>query len=294
MPHEFTFESSTLETIDRAMFTWVDKELNLSAPTNKGWKKTPVIWVFAERAHNVKRKKELRDSNGAIIMPVITIERTSAVKDIKQVPFGNMPDFDKNGGNFEIARRIKQDKTANFQRTLSKKMYGQEHMKAQERTPVLDFSHGYKSPTNLIQENVVYQIASMPQPIYMEVSYKIILRTEYQEQMNELVLPMMKYTGNIKVFRIGHDDHSYEAFLEPEFAANNNIAELGEEERRYETEVGVKVHGYLMGGEKNEDKPKVTIRESVTKIQMIRERVTVEDTPDHIDPNKANVGFYRE
>ena len=36
---------STLETVDRSLFEWVDEKLNIFATTNKGWKKVPVVWV---------------------------------------------------------------------------------------------------------------------------------------------------------------------------------------------------------------------------------------------------------
>ena len=56
---EITFMPSTLETIDRAFFEFVDDKLNIFASTNKGWEKIPVIWVSAERAFQIKNNKEI-------------------------------------------------------------------------------------------------------------------------------------------------------------------------------------------------------------------------------------------
>ena len=58
---EIQFMPSTLETIDRALFSFLNEELDLHVNTNKGWSKVPVLWVSAERAFQIKNDKELRD-----------------------------------------------------------------------------------------------------------------------------------------------------------------------------------------------------------------------------------------
>ncbi len=72
---------STLETIDKAFYDWVDDNLNVFSTTNEGWKKVPLIWVSAERSFQVKTDKDLRDDYGVLKLPLITIERKSIVKD---------------------------------------------------------------------------------------------------------------------------------------------------------------------------------------------------------------------
>ena len=70
---EFPLEPSTLEIIDGAMLKWINESIDVNSNTNKGWKKVPVIWVSAERAHQLKRDRDLRDNLGAVILPVITL-----------------------------------------------------------------------------------------------------------------------------------------------------------------------------------------------------------------------------
>ena len=67
---------STIETIDRAMHGWLEGRMDIFCNTNKGWKKVPVIWVSAERAYQVKQDKGIRDSSGALVLPIITLQRT--------------------------------------------------------------------------------------------------------------------------------------------------------------------------------------------------------------------------
>ncbi len=69
-----------METIDYSIFDYMNEDINFHVTTNKGFEKVPIIWVASERTYQIKNKKELRDDEGAIIMPVITIERTSVAK----------------------------------------------------------------------------------------------------------------------------------------------------------------------------------------------------------------------
>ena len=78
---ELIFMPSTIETIDQAFFNWVNDIINPSATTNKGFKKVPVIWISAERAHQIKDDKDMRDSNGVLKLPLLIVNRTAVAKD---------------------------------------------------------------------------------------------------------------------------------------------------------------------------------------------------------------------
>ena len=130
----------------------------------------------------------------------------------------------------------------------------------------------------------------MPQPVFVDMGYKIGIRTEYQEQLNEIVSPFAVYTGNIKHFIISSDHHDYEAFFEADLSPKSNAASLQTEERKYETFINIKVLGYLIGADKNQKQPKIVVRESVVEIVLPREHVILGDIPIHIDKE----GFYRE
>ena len=80
-PKKINIEPSKIETIDEGFIKWVDEELDLHTGTNSGFQKTPVIWLGTERAYQIKNDKSLRDSVGKLKLPLITITRTSMVKD---------------------------------------------------------------------------------------------------------------------------------------------------------------------------------------------------------------------
>ena len=75
-----TLEPSKIETVDFALYEWVDKTMDIHATTNKGFGKVPVVWVSGERSFQIKNRKELRDAEGSLIFPVISVERTAINK----------------------------------------------------------------------------------------------------------------------------------------------------------------------------------------------------------------------
>jgi len=118
---EITFMPSSLETIDQAMHHHIDDKWNLHATTNKGWKKTPVVWVGAERAYQVKHDKEMRDSAGMLKLPMITIERTSVEKDPTRrgmAPANILPVNDIQGGSITMPMQISEAEISIPERSL--------------------------------------------------------------------------------------------------------------------------------------------------------------------------------
>ena len=47
------------------------------------------------------------------------------------------------------------------------------------------------------------------------------------------------------------------------------------------TSIDLKVLGYLMGSDKNDEQPKMTIRESAAEIRIVRERVIFGDKKEY-------------
>jgi len=271
------FEPSTFETIDYSVYDWLDKQLNISCTTNKGFKKVPIIWVAGERSNQVKNNKDLRDDQGALIFPIITVQRDSFSKDLskKGMFFGNVDPFpDKKGGSITVARRIKQDKTANFLNAdayrKKSKIAGNEGASG---IPQINF------PSKRKNKKIVYETVTIPMPVYVEVNYSIKIKTEYQQQINEIIQPFVTDAGGINYdVLVAHAGHRYEAFLNSDFSSTNNIAEMGDETRIYETQIGLRVLGYLVGADKNQEQPNVVVRENAVEVRIPREHVVFGDT----------------
>ena len=283
--HEIEFMPSTLETIDRAMLDFIDEELNLSVGTNEGFKKVPVLWVTAERAYQLKQNKDIRDSEETLILPLITINRSNVTKeqDFRGTVYANLyPNPDARGGTITVARSINQKKTAEFQNAHSK----------QKKGPDKNISSKMLNTNkrNMSTQRTVYETITMPLPVWVKVVYEITARTEYQQQLNELITPFLTVPGNSRMpKRIHNEGHYYEIFIEGNLSDGSNKANLGMEHRNYETTINIEVLGYLMGDGDNDERPKIVRRENAVEFRFARERTILGDIPDTIKD-----GFYRE
>ena len=279
---ELEIQPSTIETIDRALFEYIDDELDIFCTTNKGFKKVPFIWAGAERAYQIKHNRELRDVNGWLIYPIMSIERTGITKDLAQrgAYYAAAQNInDAKGGSMTVARTIKQDKTANFANADSKRLVLNAVGTGQNNFPRKN-------------NKVVYETITVPIPVYLEVTYTLTVMSEYQQQINEIITPFMTKTGAVNYFVIEKDNHRFEVFLESDYALNNNASALLEDARGYETQINFRVIGYIMGADKNEERPKIVRRENAVEIKIPREHVILGDIPEHVHVS-GNVPFYR-
>ena len=279
---EIEIQPSTIETIDRALFEYIDEELDIFCSTNKGFKKVPFIWAGAERAFQIKHDRELRDVNGWLIYPIMSLERTGITKDLAKrgayyAAAQNVGDL--KGGSMTVARTIKQNKTSNFANADSKRL-------------ILDAIGTGQNNFPKKNEKVVYETITVPIPVYLEVTYTLTVMSEYQQQINEIITPFMTKTGAINYFIVEKDNHRFEVFLESDYALNNNAASLLEDARGYETKINFRVIGYIMGADKNQEQPKIVRRENAVEIKLPREHVIFGDIPENLHVS-GNVPFYR-
>ena len=261
---EFSIVASSFEDIDLSLYNFVDNTLNLHTTTNKGMEKVPIIWVGSERAFQIKNNRDYRDSVGKLRLPLISIERASVEKDkaFKGNIQAHVP-VDKDvreyrQGAFKLVSKLNQEKTRAFQAAEAKKKKGQSY-----------FPHDSKK--------FVYDEFYIPLPVYVKVMYNVVLRTEYQQQMNDLVMPFIARPGQLNHFVLRENGKMYEAFIES-YDASNNLNALGQDERKFETKVSIRVLGYITGdGSANQETPKIIKKETIVEIKLPRERVMLED-----------------
>ena len=282
---EIIMMPSTLETIDYAFYDFVNEKLNLSTTTNEGFKKVPIIWASTERAYQIKNLKDVHDAEETLILPLITVERKTVVKEPNKrgLPWANiMPENDEKGGSITIARRLNQEKTSQFQNNLANRKLGP--------GKVASSMHA-TNKRNMTASKNVYETITIPLPTWITVTYEVSLRTEYQQQMNDLVQPWVTISGNSTMPpRIERDNHKFEVFLEGDYTNNSNTNNLEMDQRNYETTITARVLGYLIGEGPNQERPKIVKRQNAVEFRMARERVVVGDIPENIDSR----GFYRE
>lgn len=267
---EISFQPSTLETIDEAMFKYINENLNISVETNEGRKKVPVIWATAELSNQVKSNPDLRDENGVIKYPIMSISRQSVTKtpDFKgsfQAHFPEGPGPKRNAA--PIARKIVPLKTNNFARVYTAKLNK-------------DKNFPYKN------ERVVYQTLYGPIPTYVKVMYDIKIKTNYISQLNEIITPFLTRTGQMNNFFISANGHRFEGFVQGEFEYTNPNNQT--EERVFDSTINLRILGYIMGENLNDIRQNFSIYENIVEVKIPRDHVIVEDK--NITTKKS---FYR-
>lgn len=282
---EITFQASTIETIDLSFYNWINYEMDLSATYPEGWKKVPITWVSAERAHQIKNNKDIRDSSGMIIYPIITIERKSINKDPQKtgsIPANLRAINDEKGGVITIARRINQEKTSNFQNADNKK-----HNKSAKSNPVFPLnSTGYSE-----NKKVVYETITIPIPVHVNVTYQINIKCDYQQQLNELTTPFFTRNGNTRYIQLMQDGHKYDAFIKGDFQFENNSSNLNEERKTYSASITIEIIGYLIGDDKNQISPKIVRRENAVEVKIPREKVILGDIQTFLNTSKNKTNY---
>lgn len=280
---EYELTPSTIETIDRSLFTWLNEEMNIHSTTNKGWKKVPVLWQSAERAYHIKNDKDLRDSTGALKLPLISVERASITKSLtdkgghyaalpENVNYSTSDLTSIKGGVRQINRRIEQRKTANI---------------ANEGIATID-----STTERTLNSKTVYESILIPLPVYINVVYNIVVRADYQQQINEIISTFVTKpnSSGINSVVLRADGHWYEAFIDGSHAVSSTAKDMGESELTYEAKINIKVLGYILGSDKNDDKPKIAVKENVVDIKISRERTAVGDINPYLDTDED----YRE
>lgn len=259
----YAIQGSSIENIDIGFYEYVDEALNLHVTSNGGFKKVPVTWLASERAFQIKNNVALRDASGHLKLPLITVNRTSIIKDPSfkgayqahnQLPSSGPRGYKNNP--YHVGRKIKSVKSSEFmENDLNEKTLGQNN-------------NGYT-----ITKKIVYEEVYIPIPVYISINYSINIRTEYQQQMNQLIVPFISSTGQINSFVFEKNGYRYEAFIQQDYGLSNNSDNLGEEERYFSTKIEVKVLGYVHGEGINDPKPQVVTKENIVEVKLVGERL---------------------
>lgn len=261
-------QPSSLETIDYAFFNFIDKEMNIFCETNSGNRKVPVLWGTAERAV-LSRDENIRDKEGMLVYPLISIEKGSTNKDLTKKgafygPGNHKNKSDKNGqSRILVSKKIVQEKTKNFANNDSRKRLNETVGNGQPYFPRKN-------------DKVVYESIYIPEPIYTTVTYIVSIKTEYRMQLNQIVQPFYGLGGHIKSFNIYHDGHKYETFMH-DFSEETNAYNLNEEERSFETKIEFEVLGYIIGSGENGELPYIEKVQNYVEIKFPRETVMFGD-----------------
>ena len=256
------YKNVTIEDVDRAIRDWFDRTVDARVEAPEGLKKVPVIFSSGERWSVGRTKQAFRDSNGVLILPVISVRRVDLVKNAQQSALGVQT------RNIQIARRV--DPKTNDVR-------------------------------NLGQRGTVYDVYTIPFPDAMIATYQVVVQAQYITQMNDFLQKMFRsldiqrqFVAPLGVDRPqtprttqveGTDPIGFPyvvGFMESAASDASNFEEFTDQERiiKYQTELTVP---FVMMTSPEGQEPAVKVERTAYKFVLRDEDVHWVDDPAELD-----------
>lgn len=275
IPEDLEIPSCTIEDVDRALFSLFDTQLPFLYKHKKGTRKAPVIFATGERFAVLRRKQPLRDKTGALILPLISIMRTS----VTQTP--EMGSGTAQNVPMTIRKKLSPEDPL-YQRLLNKNAIQNSDDLAvnqaivggdidADATDKLNLNKKDASPgriasrTNTVEvpaakrrnkkiqqdlDNNIYEIITIPPPKYYTATYEVTFWAQYTLQMNDMINAMMSLYQSYsqRTFQLETPKgYWFVAYVGESLNPGNNFDDFTDSERLVRCSFEVKVPAYLIG-----------------------------------------------
>lgn len=251
-----------VEDVDRSLFNLFDKELQIFVTTDNGVKKVPVIFSSGEKWAMIKKGKAIRDNQGSLILPLITIGRNT----IQQNPVTdiNGRGINQQVGELVIKRRLAPE-DRDYQSLLNKALVlNQENVfvnepdASSEQETITQRQIGESQETNdtsLAASNTknVWEFFTLPTPQFFTAKYEITLWTTHTSQMNEilecLISSFLPQGNSWKLLT----DKGYWFIASVDgnaFTPDNNFDDMSTTERMIKYKFEISVPAYMLASSK--------------------------------------------
>ena len=233
-PEGFVVPSCGLEDLDFAVFNLFNEQIPLYYSLQGEQKKVPVIFATGERFAVLRRNKPLTDRAGALILPLISITRTS----LENVPQKGIANNQMHPEVF--ARRIS---NRNGEWRQLNNFEGFQHIKHTQKENKTSFNLG-----NDLKQNI-YETIEIPPVRYFGATYEISIWSSFTQQMNDIITTIMSaYTINPgQQFRIeSKKGYWFPAFIDSSFSQDTNYADFTDAERYIKYNMTLNTTGYIL------------------------------------------------
>lgn len=246
VPEDFDFPSCGLEDVDRALFNLFDKSLPLIYTQKDGsTKRVPVIFATGERFAITRRKEPLRDKNGALILPLITISRTGIEQ--QSAKSIELPDV----GTIDIKRRIAKDDPV-YQRVVnSLNLDNAGAPGAGSRRDTLS-RPGRMSDGRLLEPNLpggLYETITIPVPKFFTATYEVTIWTQFMQHSNDLITTIISGYNNVRArsYRVETPSgYWFNATFEAGVSAEVSFDDMSDTERAIKQKLTVAIPAYIV------------------------------------------------
>ena len=228
--------SCGLEDVDKAVFNLFDNQIPLYYDKEGEQHKVPVIFATGERFAILRRKQPLQDKTGALILPLISITRSS-LENVPQKGISNNQMFPH-----ILKKRLSQK---DLEHRQNKNIEGLENGDSLNR----DNKNNKDFLLNPRFKNNVVETIEIPPIKYFGVSYEVTIWSSFTQQMNRFLESIMSsYTINPgQQFRIeSPKGYWFPAFIDSSFNMDASYNEFTDSERYIKYSFSVNSTGYLI------------------------------------------------
>lgn len=245
-PDDYKIPGCGLEDVDRALFELFNRDLPLIYEAKDGsTKRVPVIFATGERFAITRRKEPLRDKNGALILPLITISRSGIEQQAqKSIEMGDV-------GTIDITRRISKE-DAIYQRLINSSGFENTGSPASGTRREPQERPGRRVGGRELEPNLgvgIYETISIPVPKFFTAKYEITLWTQFMQHSNNLLTTIMSGYHNVRArsYRIETPDgYWFNATFEPDVSSDTTFDNMSDDERAIKHSMTVTVPAFIV------------------------------------------------
>jgi len=246
VPDDLRIPSCGLEDVDRALFNLFDKDLPLLYQQKDGsTKKVPVIFATGERFAITRRKEPLRDKNGALILPMISIVRSGIEQQAqKSIDMGDL-------GTIDIKRRLSKDDPI-YQRVVNSLGFNSVGAPADSSRRDARDRPGRMADGRLLEPNLgagLYETISIPVPKFFTSTYEITLWTQFMQHSNEILTTIVSGYHNVKArsYRVETPvGYWFNAMFEASIASETTFDGMQDDERVIKHTMTVAIPAFIV------------------------------------------------
>jgi len=233
IPQNFEIPPCGIEDVDRAVFDLFNKDLPLYFEKSGEMTRIPCVFAGGERALLLRKKEPLRDRQGALILPLVSILRNGIDQSAEKA-------ISTGTGTVTLKKRLAPEDRE------YKRLTNQNGLRNQGNT--VNSATGSNLSLALTSKNV-YEVISMPNPRFFTATYEITFWAQYLQQMNNIIEAFITSYNNqtARSFRIeSPKGYWFVARVESGLSDSNNFDSYVDDERVIKTSVTVEVTGYII------------------------------------------------
>jgi len=260
---DFSIPSCGLEDVDVAMFELFDKEISpaVGGQDSSDMKKVPIVFAAGEKWALLKKGKPIRDKNNSLILPLITISRTSAVQDSNDITGRGI---NQQTGELVVQRRLDAS-DRNFQKLVNRFLVkNQQNISVDALTSVDTLpstlrktgeladkswaSDSTPAPLLTNRKGNIYETIVVPAPQFYTSTFEVTIWTQYMQHMNQIIEKLMSsFLPQAQSWKLTTSKgYWFVATVEPgSYSFESNFDDMSSAERYIKQKITVKVPAYI-------------------------------------------------